>query len=198
MVVLKKSKIGTDPKGSDPYTPPLDVSKLIEGVESKPIVPVEDKPLMTVKPNLPRQTGQRYDVPVEERLKEDLKISYQAKGILDITFGGYGFLRQNYVLSPDQDIYVSTSQIRRFWLRRGDEVEGLARPPKAGERFHSLLLIKKINGIEMTEEQSAKRKDFEKLTALHPNKQMKMETTKDVLSTRIIDLIAPVGFGQRA
>ena len=172
--------------------PPLDMSKLIEGIESKPIT-------VAPKPNLPTQTTQqRYDVPVEERLKEDLKISYQAKGILDITFGGYGFLRQNYVLSPDQDIYVSTSQIRRFWLRRGDEVEGLARPPKAGERFHSLLLIKKINGIEMTEEQSAKRKDFEKLTALHPSKQMKMETTKDVLSTRIIDLISPIGFGQRA
>ena len=102
-------------------------------------------------------------------------------------------MRQNYVLSPDHDIYVSTSQIRRFWLRRGDEVEGLARPPKAGERFHSLLLIKKINGIEMTEEQSAKRKDFDKLTSLHPNKQIKLETTKDVLSTRIIDLISPVG-----
>src|SRR3989338_9077000 len=188
MIVLKKSKIGTDPKGFDPYNPPLDMSKLIEGVESKPIIAVS-------KPNFP---SPRYDVPVEERLKEDLKISYQAKGILDITFGGYGFLRQNYVLSPDHDIYVSTSQIRRFWLRRGDEVEGLARPPKAGERFHSLLLIKKINGIEMTEEQSAKRKDFEKLTALHPSKQMKMETTKDVLSTRIIDLISPIGFGQRA
>ncbi|MEK7109920.1 MAG: transcription termination factor Rho, partial [Patescibacteria group bacterium] len=204
MVVLKKSKIGTDPKGSDPYNPPLDMSKLIEGVESKPII-VAPKPFDSTsdplstsaqgRPNLP---AQRYDVPVEERLKEDLKISYQAKGILDITFGGYGFLRQNYVLSPDHDIYVSTSQIRRFWLRRGDEVEGLARPAKAGERFHSLLLIKKINGIEMTEEQSAKRKDFEKLTALHPNKQMKMETTKDILSTRIIDLISPIGFGQRA
>src|SRR3989338_4606992 len=191
MAVLKKSKIGTDPKVSDPYDAPLDVSKLIAGVESKPII-VATKPFDSAgKPNLP---AQRYNVPVEERLKEDLKISYPARGILDITFGGYGFLRQNYVLSPDHDIYVSTSQIRRFWLRRGDEVEGLARPPKAGERFHSLLLIKKINGIEMTEEQSAKRKDFEKLTALHPSRQMKMETTKDVLSTRIIVLIFPIRF----
>src|SRR3989338_10589087 len=191
MVVLKKSKLGTDPKGSDPYDSPLDISKLIEGVESKPIIPAVEKPIMAIKPNLP---AQRYDMPVEERLKEDLKISYKAKGVLDITFGGYGFLRQNYVLSPDPDIYVSTSQIRRFWLRRGDEVEGLARPPKEGERFHSLLLIKKINGVELTEEQSAKRKDFEKLTALHPSKQMKMETTKDVLSTRIIVLIFPIRF----
>src|SRR3990167_3779294 len=132
----------------------LDVSSLIEKVEEKPIVPAEEKPIVPVK-----STSTSREVPLEERLKEDLKISYEAKGILDITFGGYGFLRQDYVLSPDRDIYVSTSQIRRVWLRRGDEVEGLARPPKAGERFHSLLL-KKINGKEMTEEQSAKRKDF--------------------------------------
>ncbi len=171
----------------------LDVSSLIEKVEEKPIVPAEEKPIQAVKP-----TPTSREIPLEERLKEDLKISYEAKGILDITFGGYGFLRQDYILSPDRDIYVSTSQIRRFWLRRGDEVEGLARPPKEGERFHSLLLIKKINGVEMTEEGSSKRKDFDKLTSLHPNKQIKLETKKDVLSMRIIDLISPIGFGQRA
>src|SRR3989344_5040753 len=184
----------------------LDVSSILEKYEEKPIAPIEDKPLVKkeedkssyVKTSFDSARDRPVDKPVEERLKEDLKISYKAKGILDITFGGYGFLRQDYILNPDKDIYVSTSQIRRFWLRRGDEGEGLARPPKTGERFHSLLLIKKINGIEMTEEQSAKRKDFEKLTALHPNRQMKLETSKDVLSTRIIDLISPIGFGQRA
>jgi transcription termination factor Rho len=77
-------------------------------------------------------------------------------------------------------------------------VEGLARPPKEGERFHSLLLIKKINGVELTEEQSRARKNFDALTSLHPNKQIRLETKKDILSTRIIDLISPVGFGQRA
>ncbi len=173
---------------------PLDVSALISKIEEKPIVPKEEKPIEKVR----EVGGIRGEVPLEERLKEDLKISYEAKGILDITFGGYGFLRKNYVLSPDADIYVSTSQIRRFWLRRGDEVEGLARPPKEGERFHSLLLIKKINGVELTEEQSAKRKNFDELTSLHPNKQIRLETDKDVLSTRITDLVSPVGFGQRA
>lgn len=158
---------------------PLDVSALIEKVEEKPIVPV-------------------VELSAEERLKEDLKLSYPAKGILDITFGGYGFLRHNYVLSPDKDIYVSTSQIRRFWLRKGDEVEGLARPPKPGERFHSLLLIQKINGEKLTEEESQKRPEFEKLTSLHPNKQIKLETKPEVLTTRMIDLLAPIGFGQRA
>ena len=81
--------------------------------------------------------------PVEERLKEDLKISYQAKGNFRYHFWRLRIFKTELRLSPDQDIYVSTSQIRRFWLRRGDEVEGLARPAKAGERFHSLLLIKK-------------------------------------------------------
>jgi len=125
-------------------------------------------------------------------------LSYTATDVLDVTVGGYGFLRQDYTINPNKDIYVSTSQIRRFWLRRGDMVEGLARPPKEGERFHSLLLIKKINGVEITEEESRTRKDFEQLTSLHPNRQIKLETTKEVLSTRIIDLIAPIGFGQRA
>ncbi len=133
-----------------------------------------------------------------DKLKEDLKMSYEAKGILDVTYGGYGFLRQDYIIDPDRDIYVSTSQIRRFWLRKGDEVEGLARPAKEGERFHSMLLIKKINGVEITEEESRTRPDFDRLTSLHPNRQIVMETTQEVLSTRITDIIAPIGFGQRA
>ncbi|KKP71861.1 MAG: Transcription termination factor Rho [Candidatus Roizmanbacteria bacterium GW2011_GWA2_35_19] len=187
----------------------IDVSSLIEKIESRPIVPANASELVgdtkvkaaiveKPKAEVTKYTKQSEPAPLEERLKEDLKISYTAKGVLDITYGGYGFLRQDYVLSPDRDIYVSTSQIRRFWLRRGDEVEGLARPPKEGERFHSLLLIKKINGSEMTEEQSSKRNDFDKLTSLHPNKIIKLETDKDTLSTRIIDLVAPIGFGQRA
>jgi len=125
-------------------------------------------------------------------------MSYEASGILDVTFGGYGFLRKEYAINPNEDIYVSTSQIRRFWLRKGDLVEGLARPPKEGERFHSLLLIKKINGVTLTEEQSRQRKNFDELTSLHPNRQIMLETKQDVLSMRITDLISPVGFGQRA
>lgn len=179
MAPLKKSQIDGQS---------LDVSSMLEKVDEKPIVPIEEK----------KEKRVQREIPVEERLKEDLKISYSAKGILDITFGGYGFLRKDYVLNPNSDIYVSTSQIRRFWLRRGDEVEGLARPPKEGERFHSLLLIKKINGKELTEEESRKRRNFDDLTSLHPDKQIKLETKRDILSTRIIDLVSPIGFGQRA
>lgn len=188
-------KVEAVDKSSDSEDKPLDVSSLIEEYEEKPIIPVSAE--KSVVPQGVRTQTTR-EVPLEERLKEDLKISYQAKGILDITFGGYGFLRQNYVLSPDHDIYVSTSQIRRFWLRRGDEVEGLARPPKQGERFHSLLLIKKINGAELTEQESAQRKNFDQLTSLHPNRQVRLETDKDILAMRIMDLVSPIGFGQRA
>jgi transcription termination factor Rho len=161
----------------------LDVSALIEKVEEKPII-VKEEP--------------KDEIDLQERLKEDLKISYPAKGVLDITQGGYGFLRHDYTLDPQRDIYVSTSQIHRFWLRRGDEIEGLARPPKEGERFHSLLLIKKINGIEMDEVKSRSRKQFDQLTSIHPNRQIVLETNKDTISMRIVDLIAPIGFGQRA
>ncbi len=167
----------------------LDVSSLLEKYEEKPLVQPENETALTTKED---------NMTPEERLKEDLKISYPTKGILDITFGGYGFLRFDYAFNPNKDVYVSNSQIRRFWLRRGDEIEGLARPPKNGERFHSLLLIKKINQKEMTEQESQNRPQFEKLTSLHPNKQIKLETTPDVLTTRMIDLLAPIGFGQRA
>jgi transcription termination factor Rho len=164
---------------------PLDVSSIIEEYEEKPITPITETP-------------QSEEEMLNEKLAEDLKISYPTKGILDITQAGYGFLRQDYEVNPQRDVYVSVSQIRRFWLRRSDEIEGLARPPKEGERFHSLLLIKKINGLEKTEEQSRGRRQFDQLTSIHPNKQIKLETEKNILSTRIIDLLAPIGFGQRA
>jgi transcription termination factor Rho len=164
---------------------PLDVSSMIEEYEEKPITPITETP-------------QSEEEMLNEKLAEDLKISYQTKGILDITQADYGFLRQNYEVNSQRDVYVSVSQIRRFWLRRSDEIEGLARPPKEGERFHSLLLIKKINGLEQTEEQSRGRRQFDQLTSIHPNKQIKLETEKNILSTRIIDLLAPIGFGQRA
>lgn len=175
----------------------LDVSQLLD--ESIPVTKQEEnlsdeKEYVITDSN----TTDPQIQPSEDRLKEDLKTSYEASGILDITFGGYGFLRKDYVINPEVDIYVSTSQIRRFWLRRGDEVKGLARPSKDGERFNSMLLIKNINEKELTEEESKKRKYFDSLTSIHPNRQIKLETTSDVSSTRIIDLISPIGFGQRA
>lgn len=187
----------SDNGNSDPKDSALDVSSMLDTYEEKEIEKVSENTQgkQPEPKNMPTPSPAR---DISPKLKEDLKSSYEAVGILDITYGGYGFLRQNYSVSPDEDIYVSTSQIRRFWLRKGDEVKGLARPPKDGERFHSLLLIKEINGRTITEEESRKRPKFDQLTSLHPQKQIKLETKSDVLSTRIIDLVSPVGFGQRA
>ncbi len=134
----------------------------------------------------------------QNRLEEDLKVSYEAKGILEITPAGYGFLRREFEIDPSADIYISPSQIKRFWLRKGDLVEGLARAPKNGERYHSLLLVQKINDKAMTEAESQNRPQFDDLTSLHPNRQIKLEHKQDAYTSRMIDLIAPIGFGQRA
>jgi len=97
--------------------------------------------------------------------------------------------------ASDRDIYISSSQIRRFWLRPGDYVDGIGRPPKDNERYYGLLKIEKVNGVPADE--SLRRPFFDDLTPIYPDKQIKMATKKTPLSTRIIDLISPIGFGQR-
>lgn len=143
-----------------------------------------------------REFSGKKDMPLEERISDDLKNSFPGKGVLEVTPSGFGFLRPRFTPSPD-DIYVSQSQIRKFWLRPGDEVEGLIRPPKDNEKYHGLLKIEKVNGVKMTEEESRQRKKFDYLTSLYPEKQIVLETKQDILSTRIMDLVSPVGFGQR-
>ncbi len=124
------------------------------------------------------------------------RTSMQAKkGILETMQEGYGFLRANGLTPGSDDIYISQSQIRRFDIRPGDEVEGQVRPPKDTERYWGMLKVEKIN--EVSAETAIKRPRFEHLTPVYPNKQIKLEVGKSPLSTRIIDLLAPVGFGQR-
>ena len=121
-----------------------------------------------------------------------------AEGVLEILQDGFGFLRapdQNYLAGPD-DIYVSPSQIRRFSLRTGDTVEGQVRPPKEGERYFALL---KVIAINFEEPGQAKHKIiFDNLTPLYPEDKFNLETKSGGMTTRIIDLIAPIGKGQRA
>lgn len=119
----------------------------------------------------------------------------KASGILSIVADGYGFLRQRSGHPGAGDVYVSQSQIRRFGLRTGDEVSGQVRPPKDGERYFGLVRVEGVNGLDP--EVSRNRPHFENLTAIFPNKQIMLETTKDLLSTRLIDLLSPVGRGQR-
>lgn len=115
-------------------------------------------------------------------------------GVLDTMPDGHGFLRPKYTPS-ERDVYISQSQIRRFLLRNGDMVEGQARPPKDNERYWGLLKVEKVN--DLLAEQMEKRPRFEDLVPVYPNKQLKLETGDKPLSTRIIDLLAPIGFGQR-
>ncbi|MBI3577096.1 transcription termination factor Rho [Candidatus Gottesmanbacteria bacterium] len=116
------------------------------------------------------------------------------RGVLDTMPEGHGFLRPKYTPS-DRDIYISQSQIRRFLLRNGDMVEGQARPPKENERYWGLLKVEKID--ELPAESMEKRPKFEDLVPVYPNVQLRLETEQLPLSTRMIDLIAPIGFGQR-
>ncbi len=116
------------------------------------------------------------------------------RGVLDTMPEGHGFLRPTYTPS-ERDIYISQSQIRRFLLRNGDMVEGQARPPKENERYWGLLKVEKIN--EQPAEEMERRPKFEDLVPIYPNKHLKLETGQLPLSTRIIDLVAPIGFGQR-
>ena len=127
----------------------------------------------------------------ESQLEEGTEAVF---GILDIQREGHGFLRPKFRAS-DRDIYISASQIRRFWLRPGDRVDGVGRPPKDNERYFGLLKIEKVNGIDA--DKSLKRPYFDDLTSIYPEKQIILSTKKLPLSTRIIDLVSPIGFGQR-
>ena len=119
-------------------------------------------------------------------------------GVLEVLPDGFGFLRSqdNNYLSGAEDIYVSPSQIKRFGLRKGDTVDGLIRPPKEGERYFAMLQVKCVNGIDA--DTSKNRPLFDNLTPLHPEERFTLETTKNELTTRVIDLISPIGCGQRA
>ncbi|MFH1725703.1 MAG: transcription termination factor Rho [Elusimicrobiota bacterium] len=120
------------------------------------------------------------------------------EGVLEILPDGFGFLRSpdyNYLAGPD-DIYVSPSQIKKFGLRKGDTVSGFVRPPKDGERFFALLQVVSVNGVPS--ENLKAGTVFDNLTPLHPNQRFKLETARQELTTRTIDLISPIGMGQRA
>jgi len=127
-----------------------------------------------------------------ETTKENLLF---ISGILEITSEGYGFLRvSNYTPSSD-DVYVSPSQIRRFSMRTGDEILGQVRPPKEGERYKALLRVLAINLSDP--ELAARRPSFDDLTPIYPNQRIHLETSPQGYSMRLMDLLSPLGFGQR-
>lgn len=135
-----------------------------------------------------KKTKKEPDVLIE---KEETKT---VSGALDIMPEGHGFLRPKFIPS-DEDIYISQSQIRRFLLRPADWVTGIARPPKENERYFGLLKVEKVN--EVPAEESTKRPHFSDLTPVYPDKRIRLETGREPLSTRMLDLLSPIGFGQR-
>ena len=145
----------------------------------------------------------RYNVTEEEReeKKERLKVmineSNSSKGVLEIQENNsFGFLRCSNYLTGENDIYVSPSQIRRFNLRTGDEVEGKVREAKDGEKFKALLFVEKVNGE--SPDKAIGRKNFENLTPIYPNERLHLETDNGRdLSSRLMDFMCPIGKGQR-
>lgn len=133
----------------------------------------------------------------KERLKVMINESGSSKGVLEVQENNnFGFLRCNNYLTGENDIYVSPSQIRRFNLRTGDEVQGKVREAKDGEKFKALLFVEKVNGDNP--EKAIGRKNFETLTPIYPNERLHLETDNEKdLSSRLMDIICPIGKGQR-
>ncbi len=165
------------------------------------ILELENEPLAKL-----RQMGKELNVPNAHRLKKELLIlrirQVEAEreglevrgGILEIMNEGVGFLRSDYRIGSD-DVYVSQAQLRRYDLRNGDMVIGHVRPPRESERHYGLIKVESINGLPP--EEARRRPNFEDLTPIFPEKRFDLETDRSILSTRLINLIAPIGRGQR-
>jgi transcription termination factor Rho len=156
-----------------------------------------------------QQNGQQSQLPLPQNVQpvqpsfqqngqqttEKIESDDPVEGVLEVLPDGYGFLRSDNYLSGPKDVYVSPSQIRRFGLKTGDKLRGKGRIPKEGEKFQALLYVQSINGD--TPDVASKRVPFEYLTPIYPDKRITLETTPREFSTRLIDLIAPIGKGQR-
>ncbi len=139
------------------------------------------------------QKSSSFSEAFEEETKEE-QDGDLADGVLEILPDGYGFLRGSNYLSTENDVYISPSQIRKFNMKTGDKILGITRPPKNGEKFKAVLYVKSINGYKP--EEATKRKSFDTLTPVYPDERFYLETSKEI-SARLIDIISPVGKGQR-
>ena len=173
-------------KGVNNYSK-LKKAELIEAIlevtnSSKPAIP-------EIVEEVVEETGKKLDYKLNS--EED---NY-AEGILELLPDGYGFLRGENYLSTNHDVYVSPVQIKRFRLDTGDKVKGIIRNPKEGERFPALIYVCEVNGEHP--EKAMKRKKFDELTPIYPNERLKLETTSKEYTMRIMDLLSPIGKGQR-
>ena len=141
----------------------------------------------------PRESGEKDKL--SQQYSPDLDSGETANGILEIMPDGFGFIRCENYLPGDRDIYVAPAQIRKFGMKTGDILEGAIRTRTQGEKFAALLYIKKINGL--SPEIIAMRKNFEDLTPIFPEERLQLETRRSSVAMRIMDLMCPVGKGQR-
>lgn len=185
MAVKTKTTSGVDPKVQEIKTPEPDVKSI---VGEKPSA--EEKPALDPSNYTMPDNSYSYDRTIPDA---NLPTEYVA-GVLDIANEGSGLLRPSYATS-NRDVYISSSQIRRFNLRVGDLVGGQARQPKDNERYWGLLKVEKVNNMDV--EELKDRPDFDSMTAIYPDKRIELSTGAEPLTTRVIDLIAPIGFGQR-
>lgn len=171
---------------------PAATARSVSPDEGRPAEESRTEERLTV-PAQPRRdwNGQERQYNGLERIESDDPV----EGVLEVLPDGYGFLRSDNFLSGTRDVYVSPSQIRRFGLKTGDKIKGKGRIPKEGEKFQALLYVQSVNGDPP--EVAARRIPFEQLTPIFPNQRITLETDPKELSTRLIDLIAPIGKGQR-
>ncbi|HMC37669.1 MAG TPA: transcription termination factor Rho [Actinomycetota bacterium] len=164
-------------------------------VEERPSGPGSgERPRRMSREERRRDRDRRREREREER-EEELANAPVRSGILDVLPEGYGFLRTSGYLPGNADVYVSLSQIRRFGLRRGDQITGAVRPPRDNEKYPALLRIDTVAGVDP--EIARQRPDFDKLTPLFPDQRVRLEHDLKGVTERIIDLIAPIGKGQR-
>jgi transcription termination factor Rho len=176
---------------AQPQQPMFSVSQLLA---------LEDTELIQVAQTMEIPNLQRFRR-VESLISQILRTQAErsgmkfGEGVLDIIEDGFGFLRGERYLPGSDDVYVSQSQIRRFGLRTGDRVSGVIRPPKDNEKYHSLLRVESVNGQDP--EMTRRRPNFDQLTPIFPHERIGLETQPHIISTRLLDLVAPVGRGQR-
>ena len=184
--------VSAAPAASKPSAKQLDVTQLSK-------LTIAELSVIAKELKLDGVSGLRKQEMIAKILEGQLKANGMIydEGVLEVLPDGFGFLRSqeyNYLSGPD-DIYISPSQIKKFGLRKGDSVAGFVRPPKDGERFFALLQVKKVNGIDA--ETLKDRPLFDNLTPLHPDKRYTLEGERTEVTTRLMDLIAPIGKGQR-
>jgi transcription termination factor Rho len=152
---------------------------------------VKDKEKTTEE--IENETFKKEEEKTETRLSDDRKSD--VTGVLEVLPDGFGFLRCDNYLSGTDDIYVSPVQIRRFNLKTGDLISGISRLPNEGERFGAIIYVKTVNGD--TPDVAIKRKNFDSLVPVYPNKRLTLETNPEDYAVRLIDLLSPIGLGQR-